>query len=441
MSSDSRNRKLLFVGLNEINFEFIERYVQSGLLPGFAHLIKKHGIQITASEQEYNHLEPWIQWVTVQTGKAFAEHGVFRLGDITSHEHKQIWEHLESHGLKVGAISPMNASNRTSNAAFFVPDPWTSTRVTGGFLLQKLSKVIHDLVNDNATGRVTIGSLIWIVFSLLRYVPIRKYARYARHLLGVLNRKSWVKAQILDELLFDVFTKEVRKNDPHFSTLFLNGGAHIQHHYMFNSREYTGQQRNPSWLISPEHDPVLEVYDQYDRLICELRKAFPEHRLMIATGLHQDPYPEEKYYWRLIAHEQFLKLIGIEFDSVQPLMSRDFIVYFSNAEQAEAAATILRNARAEDGISMFEVDNRGVSLFVMLTYPHDIPDGMSMIVGNRRIENLRQQVAFVAIKNGEHNGEGYLIDTGSENGDHPNIPLTKLVSIISNNFEIDWDFS
>lgn len=440
ISSKIDANKLLLVGLNEVNFAFVQRYAKQGLLPTFAKLIARHGVQITTSESEYDHLEPWIQWVTAQTGKTFSEHEVYRLGDIVNHSHKQIWEHLESHGLKVGAISPMNAANRTQDAAFFLPDPWTATPATGGRLLINLSKVVHNVVNDNATGRITPSSVFWLFASVLRYVPPAKYRWYAKFLLGVIHRQKWTKAQILDELLLDVLKGEMLKHDPDFGTLFLNAAAHIQHHYMFNSSAYQGNQKNPDWLISADADPVLDVYNQYDRLLSELLETFPQHRLIIATGLHQDPYPKEKYYWRLVAHDRFLRMIGVVFESVQPLMSRDFLVHFGSVELAKAAAVILTRARSDGGIALFEVDNRGKSLFVMLTFPHDIPPGMAFKVGNDQYENLRNEVAFVAIKNGEHNGEGYLIDTASSSVERSKIPLAHLPRMISDGFGLEWSF-
>ena len=438
ISSKIDANKLLLIGTNEVNFEFVQRYTKRGLLPTFAKLISQHGVQITTSETEYEHLEPWIQWVTAQTGKTFSEHGVYRLGDIIHHNHKQIWEHLESHGLKVGAISPMNAANRTQDAAFFLPDPWTATPATGGRLLVNLSKVVHDVVNDNATGRITPLSIFWLFASALRYVPLAKYRWYVKFLRGVVCQQKWAKAQILDELLLDVLKGEMLKHDPDFGTLFLNAAAHIQHHYMFNSSAYQGSQKNPDWLISADADPVLDVYNQYDRLLSELLAKFPEHRLIIATGLHQDPYPKEIFYWRLIAHDRFLRMIGVVFESVQPLMSRDFLVHFGSVELAKAAAAILTCARSDSGIALFQVDNRGKSLFVMLTFPHDIPPGMVFKVGSDRYEDLRNEVAFVAIKNGEHNGEGYLIDTALTASEISKIPLTYLPRIISQNFGIEW---
>ncbi len=53
-------RQLLFIELNELNFDFVRRYAQDGELPAFETLITESGLHETASEQPYHHLEPWI---------------------------------------------------------------------------------------------------------------------------------------------------------------------------------------------------------------------------------------------------------------------------------------------------------------------------------------------------------------------------------------------
>src|SRR5690349_9217571 len=121
---------LYLIELNEINFEFVKHYIDGGKLPCFAQLISKHGLGTTVSETVYDHIEPWIQWVTAHTGKTLDEHCVFRLGDIIGRDIEQIWERLERRGIRVGAVSPMNASNRLHKPSFFVPDPWTPARVS-----------------------------------------------------------------------------------------------------------------------------------------------------------------------------------------------------------------------------------------------------------------------------------------------------------------------
>ena len=61
--------KLIFIELNEINFDVINFYIEKGeSLPNFKILIEQ-GIVSTKSESEYQNLEPWIQWPSVHTGK------------------------------------------------------------------------------------------------------------------------------------------------------------------------------------------------------------------------------------------------------------------------------------------------------------------------------------------------------------------------------------
>ena len=63
------NERSILLGLNEINFEFVQKYIDRGLLPNFKLIFSKHGYKTTTSESSYELLEPWIQWVSIHTGK------------------------------------------------------------------------------------------------------------------------------------------------------------------------------------------------------------------------------------------------------------------------------------------------------------------------------------------------------------------------------------
>jgi hypothetical protein len=72
----------------------------------------------------------------------------------------------------------------------------------------------------------------------------------------------------------------------------------------------------------------------------------------------------------------------------------------------------LTRAQALDGTALFEVDNRGADLFVMLTYPREITADFRFRIEQQEFAGLSAQVAFVALKNGKHHGVGYFLDTG-----------------------------
>jgi hypothetical protein len=418
---------VVLLELNEINFDFVRAYGRRGLLPTLNGLIGRHGLSETSSETRHEDIEPWIQWVTAHTGLTLAEHGIFRLGDVVDHDIPQIWERLEAKGLKVGAVSPMNAKNRTRDAAFFMPDPWTRTEVTGSRLLRRLYGAIAQAVNDNASARVTPQSLIWLGLGTMRHARPANYARYAGYAAGA-RARPWSRACFLDLLLADIFVDALGRTRPQFASLFLNAGAHIQHHYMFSSGAYDGAKRNPEWYIEPRHDPLLEVYALYDRITADILRARPGQRLMIATGLHQTPHEELTFYWRLRDHAAFLRTVGARFRAASPRMSRDFLVECASAEDARFTEDVLRSVTALDGQILFEVDNRGQDLFVTLAYPHEIQKGFEVRIGDGQVRDLSGDVVFVAVKNGEHDGIGYFLDTGA--APQGRFPLTDMVRII-----------
>lgn len=419
-------KQLIFLELNEVNFEFIEYYVSQRKLNNFKHLIEKHGYAETSSENDYDHLEPWIQWVTAHTGLSFAEHQVYRLGDIINHDIPQIWERLEKLGFKVGAVSPMNAKFRLKDPAFFVPDPWTQTEVHADEADQRFFAAISKAVNENASGRMDFKSFKDFALGALRNAAIASYPTYLR-LLRSARSKAWYRALFLDQLLTDMFIRLMDRDKPQFASLFLNAAAHIQHHYMFNSRALADAPVNPSWYLAPSDDPVFDVYELYDQIIGRVIRKFPEARVMLATGLHQVPHHTTTFYWRLKDHESFMRQIGVDFSSIEPRMSRDFLVTCRDAASAAVAQAQLENAHADDGSRLFSVDNRGCDLFVMLIYAKDIDPELGMVSGNHRVSRLRDYVNFVAIKNGEHDGTGYFLDNGLSRAAHPSaFPLTEM---------------
>src|SRR5690242_10346720 len=164
--------KIILIGLNEINFSYVEEYIKLGYLPAFKKLFSNHGYKRTISENEYQLLEPWIQWVSIHTGKMYNEHKVFRLGDIVERDDlKQLWEIAEEKGLSVGAVSPFNAKNNLKKPLFFVPDPWTKTTASGDKTLRKMYEAVSAAVNENANDKLNFATAKNLLTGILKYVP------------------------------------------------------------------------------------------------------------------------------------------------------------------------------------------------------------------------------------------------------------------------------
>ena len=428
-------QKLIFLELNEINFEYVEYYTQKGLLKNFKKIIDTHGCSETTSEKNYDELEPWIQWPSVRTGLSYSEHGIFRLGDIVDSNIKQHWEKIENHGYSVAAVSPINAVNRTKNSPFWISDPWTDTVTSGSKFVKRLTKAIGQVVNDNVKKKISFESKITLIEAVLSCARGKDIGRYLTLISNAVFDKPGSRAIFLDQLLATLFIKLWLKHTPDFSTLFLNGGAHLQHHYMFNSAAYKGANANPNWYVSAEIDPLFDMLNLYDQVLENILKL--DVRVMICTGLRQVPFEKPIYYWRLREHDEFLKRLNINFKRVLPRMSRDFLIEFDSDKDVKYAISRLSSIKDNKGLQIFgELEQRNKSVFVVLTYPDKVDKNMEFEADGVCIFDFHKVVEFVAIKNAHHDSLGYFIDTETKKQEKVSIPLVNISDKILENFSI-----
>ena len=81
------NKKLIFIQFNEINFKLLTKYTEKYNFVNLKKILKLNSIN-TNSEKKYELLEPWIQWLTIYTGKSADDHKIFRLGDVKFKKYK-----------------------------------------------------------------------------------------------------------------------------------------------------------------------------------------------------------------------------------------------------------------------------------------------------------------------------------------------------------------
>ena len=398
--------ELILVELNELNFEYAKRYLKSHKLTSIEKI--NSTIQNTVSEKSYDLLEPWIQWSSVHTGCSAVDHNIYRLGDAIHSDKEQMFEQIEKKGFKVGVISAMNAVNRLKKPSYFIPDPWTRTPSDDSFFNKLITKVLRQTVSDNAKGSISFLNYIYLILIFFKFVRIKKYFFLFTIFLETFYKK-WKKAIFLDSLIHEIHLNLLIKKKPNFSTVFFNAGAHIQHHYLLNSKVNNSGIKNPDYVVDPKYDPFGEVLIFYDQILEDYLSL--DKDIIIATGLTQDIVKEPEYYYRLIDHENFCRKIKINFKEIQPRMSRDFLIVFLNNEDRDNGYTKLSKIKINN-IKIFGVlDKREKSLFVTLTYNKLILKNDKAILDNLNFEFFND-VVFVALKNGYHSPNGYLYADG-----------------------------
>lgn len=403
------SKKLIFLELNEINFDLLQIYSKSYKFKVFNNKFFEN-LKNTESEKSYDLLEPWIQWVSIHTGLDAKEHNIFRLGDVENLKKKQIFEEIEDYGFSVGAICPMNAKNNLKNSKYFLPDPWTKNQNPKSFAQNMIYSSLSEAVNNNSGNQLSFISILSILISFIYFVRVNKYLNLLKLLINVFNNK-WNKALIFDFLINEIHIKYIDKYKKDFSTIFFNAGAHIQHHYLHNSKVLEKSKKNPEWYIKEKKDPILDAYKFYDNLIYEYMNM-KNYSILIATGLTQIPYEESTYYYRLSNHKEFLKLLEIDFYKLETRMSRDFLIYFKDHQTSKLCANKFEKINKLNNKKIFNFDNRGSSIFVSFAYDKEILNNTQIKISKDINIKLKEHVNFVAIKNGKHTSKGFIYTKG-----------------------------
>lgn len=421
-----KNNKLILLSFNELNFNLIRHYLKKKKYKNFSKIINK--INSTRSEREYQLLEPWIQWVSIYTGKKAKEHKIFRLGDITNFKGQTIFDQI-SKKFSIGAVSPMNINNNLKNPGYFIPDPWTNTSSDKSFWSNKIHQVLSFFVKNNTRKSFSIKNYFYLLIIVIKFINLKNFYLYFFLLLTSVKYK-WRKALFLDLLLNDIHLKLLIKKKVDFSNLFLNSFAHIQHHYfLFSPAIVNTKFQIPSWYKNyGKKDPLKDAIFIFDRILGDYL-SIKECKLIVATGLTQVPYDTLKFYYRLKNHNLFFEKFKIKFSKVVELMSRDFFLYFDNNFIAKNAAKIITDISLNN-IKIFKVDNRGNNLFITLTYPNEITSKDNIYYNNFNYLNLKDYVSFVAIKNGMHSGEGFYFDNFLKIKKKKKINITNIYKII-----------
>ncbi len=422
-------KKLIFIQLNEINFDELKKYSKHYKFKFFnENFFEK--LVITKSEEKYEFLEPWIQWVSIYTGLEAKDHKIFRLGEFEDKNLSQFYKLIENKGYSVGAIGPMNFNNNLKMPLYYIPDPWSRLESDNKWINILITKTIKKFVNENSSKSKSYFDYLKLFFIFLIFFRFKNLKLLIKLITKINNH--WNKALLFEFIINNIHLKKIEKHNPDFSSIFFNSGAHIQHHYYFNSRFYN-KIKNPEWYVKKTEDPVFEMFKFYDEILLEYFSN-PKYDLIIATGLRQIPYDRIKYYYRLKNHEDFLKKISVKYKKVTPKMSRDFIIDFENLDDTKNAKKIFDDLNTYNDKKIFLVDLKQNSMFVTLIINEDITKNYPIRINDKNFIDLDKYINFIALKNGMHDQKGYFYSNFEKPSMANNQHIKTIFGVIDNYF-------
>jgi len=431
-------KRIIQLELNEISKDAIDRLIQRGKLPNFNKINQNWTYYQTTSEQQYEHLEPWIQWTTAHTGKSFSEHGVFRLSDATHLTHPQIWETLSNHNIESCVVGSMNAVRGKSKGGFFFPDPWSKDGITHPDNIQPLWNLISKKVQSHATHNITINDLLAGLRICQQFkLPLNLYRKIATQFISqkIDKKTQWKLSGIFDLFLFEIFKHLLNARHYQYYTLFLNAVAHYQHHYWRNFQNELFNNTLSSPDCKPKHDPITYGLEIYDKIIGRTLKYAndPDTLVIIASGLAQEPFTQKEdeggmNYYRLYNHNTLMKQLGLNTYRVLPMMSRDWQIQSDTQEHLDHARNVLATLHVNNEPVFTVTQNTPNSLFIETAITRKLNrDALIKDQKDNTIGIFNHCFHRTAVKSGHHIGEGSMwISTRPENQEKQHIRLTDL---------------
>ena len=400
-------KKILVLELNEFNRDLL---FESAKIFGLKNILKvlemKETKTTTDDTYDSDFLEPWVQWVSVHTGIPASVHRIKHLGEVPSTP--QIWEELSKKGITSGVWCAMNAGRKSAeNVKFFLPDPWTFSEpgypdnvnrllalpryFAKNYLELSKRKVI---AKSLAAGQVMFSPKM--LLKIFREAPTVLYNGFK------FRGKTFVVAVFAEYILTCLFVEYRKKYDPDFSLIFINGIAHLQHHY-WGGQDY---KKNKELKLGLEYiDRLMGV------LLADLKE---NEEFLCLNGLSQKNTNDEEPWilYRQLNPVQFLEKVGIKNNRVEPLMTHDAHIFFDSEDDCKTGQIILEGARV-NGKKLFLVETHkddNTKLFYRVDFTHELPKTAILKINGISLKFFDLFQAVVK-RTGKHIQTGTLFST------------------------------
>jgi hypothetical protein len=362
-----------------------------------------HGETTTDDQLEHHGLDPWVQWVSVHTGRDSAAHGVLHLGDTPAKlGSRQLWEVLDAQGISSGVWGAMNATRgQAEDCRFFLPDPWTFSEPAYPADLDDLLALPRYYARNFLD--VSMSLFIGGTLRLSRYVlrsgaVLRLLACVPLALRGVLGNgvNNAVLFSLFDLFQAVLFDARRRREQPRFSLVFLNSIAHLQHH---------------RWSEGERLDRSLRFgLRAIDRALGTLFAGLaPGEAVLVMNALTQRNVSAEGplVAYRQLSPERFVQAAGLEVARVEALMTSDAHLFFASEAARDRAVEVLAAVRVH-GKPLFQAQadaDCATKAFYQVVFWDPLPADTMVQIGGRAIRFFEHFEVLVH-RTGAHVPEG-----------------------------------
>ncbi|HKQ80563.1 MAG TPA: alkaline phosphatase family protein [Blastocatellia bacterium] len=419
-------RKLLLVELNEVTWDLIDPLIEQGKLPTFARL-KREGVWAAPMSVDMPpHLDPWITWTTVYTGRTQEDHNVFFLEQPPETiRAERIWELCHRRGLRVGVYGSLCSWPPRKVNGFYVPDTFAQDTATYPSSLEPIQEL--NLTYTRSIRLPADHDSLWFKAQLAaRLLALglgaRAAARIARQLATERANPEarWRRVALQPMVNCDFFSRLYRRHRPHFATFHTNHVAHYMHTYWKAMAPEAFPQTTTGDEIRIYGGAIEFGYAAADELLSRmLRLLDRETTLVVASSMGQKPYisplSNGKPISQLRSLDRLMEIVGLNGRlHALPTMSDQFNLYPDTPATCAQAAKILEAAYVDEpGRAMFDIHSVEDCLTVNLKFYEETTEASRCVFPHREADHtfLYSDLVYGTglVKSGCHDPKGMMI--------------------------------
>tara|TARA_B110000003_G_scaffold276526_1_gene323592 strand:+ start:4804 stop:6150 length:1347 start_codon:yes stop_codon:yes gene_type:complete len=323
---------LFAVHLNEFNLNFLLAGAKKFKCKSILELFKSKKISTFTKDLEQNfNLDPWVQSVSINTGKSSKQHKILNLGQKIPRNTNQIWDVLSKKKIRCSIWGSMNSIlKRNRFIDLYFPDPWNFNDKP----FPKNLKNFFYLPNYYAKNyldfnffKVFLFSLIFLIESLFNkcfYFLLSKTTFILKTIFKC-GFKNFILFFFFDLISLNILRYKLKNNKSQFTIIFLNSLAHFQHN---------------NW----DEKKNEKFYFLFTELICKeilnIQKYYKS--TILFNGFTQKKISPE-YLLRPTNPEKFIRYLGIKYKKIEQDMTNGAIIFFKNKKDRKEAQTKLSN--------------------------------------------------------------------------------------------------
>lgn len=323
------HNNLLAIYLNEFNLKYLLKGARKYKCKSILKVLNfnKTKTYTRDKKQDYN-LDPWVQSVSINTGKPSKEHKVFNLGQPLKKNLIQIWDILSKNKISCSVWGAMNSKlKKNKYIDYYFPDPWNFRDTTW----PKDLMGIYYLPNYYAKNYLKFNFFKIFYYSIICFFTLifnAKLINLFKDFIFTLSIffkrgiKNFILFFLFDLIFLNLFNYSRSKKKSSFSIIFLNSIAHYQHN---------------NWNELHNEKYFFYFVERIFKNILLLKKEF--HSIIIFNGFTQKKIRNE-YLIRPKNPEVFLSKF-IKFKKLEQDMTNGGFIFFNNKKDKRDAFLIL----------------------------------------------------------------------------------------------------